>query len=576
GALLGYLEEVHSARGVNVDQVRALADVDRLLVGSRHWTVWTDLDTLVAAPEFTQAPDSVQHLEAADGSRWLGVGSEVPGTAWMVWVERSELQVLAPVERFLRRMWTATLLIALTGAVLAWLLARIFSARIKNVAQELDRTLAAHSAASGAAERDSPAPSASDELLQLEQAYAALESRLDQRRRLDEQLLQAQKLEAVGRLAGGIAHDFNNLLTVMASYAGMAREALEPESPQAQDLDEVIKAVERATALTRQLLAFSRQRISDTRPLDLNEVVRSTDSMLARLIPSNVERVFDLAPHLPFIEADHTQLEQVLINLVVNAVDAMPEGGRVTLRTSEARASGLGGADAAGADDHCVCLSVTDTGVGMDAETMARIFDPFFTTKAIGKGTGLGLATVHGIVEALGGRVVAYSEPGQGTTMRIYLPVAHAKSRDGTQARVPLAVTAEPIAPGLVLLAEDDVSTRTVIRRILESVGHRVEAHETADACLAWLRTRGPDAMPIVVISDVMMPGLNGIAFTKVLREEYPQLPVILVSGYADVQDRVPEMLAARPVILEKPFTASALHDAMRRALRPSGSGAQA
>jgi signal transduction histidine kinase/CheY-like chemotaxis protein len=572
GVLLGYVEEVHTARGAGVAQIRALLEVERLLLGSRDWTVWTNLESIVAGPEFTAPQDSLQRVTAEDGRVALGLAREVPGTRWMVWVERHEAPVLAPMEAFLRRMWFATLLIAVTGALLAWLLARYLSSRILHVATELDRTLSAHGAPAAVPGGDRDAK---DELRQLERAYAALEARVEQRRQLDEQVLQAQKLEAVGRLAGGIAHDFNNLLTVMASYAAMAREGLPADSPEAKDIDEVLKAVDRATALTRQLLAFSRQHLTDAHPLNLNEVVRSTESMLARLIPSNVEREVRLADALPSIVADHTQLEQVLINLVVNAVDAMPEGGRLTLQTSIERRAGLGTHAVPLAAEDCVCLTIGDTGVGMDAATIARVFDPFFTTKPLGKGTGLGLATVHGIVESLGGRIEVTSVPGKGTQMRVLLPAVADAALGPVQGRHPLAITAEQLASGLVLVAEDDPSTRAVICRILEAGGHRVEAHETADAALASLRARGTASLPLAVITDVMMPGLNGIAFTALLRDEFPSLPVILVSGYADVRDRVPDDLAARPVILEKPFTARALHDALRRAVA-SASGRQA
>ena len=344
----------------------------------------------------------------------------------------------------------------------------------------------------------------------------------------------------------------------------------------------MLKAIDRATALTRQLLTFSRQRLSDVQPLDLNGVVRNTDSMLARLIPSNVERRIELATDLPPIEADATQMEQVLVNLVVNAVDAMPDGGRLTIRTSRSRLSGLHGADSSAPAEDCVCLEVSDTGVGMDAATLARVFDPFFTTKPLGKGTGLGLATVHGIAQAAGGRIVPQSEPGKGTAMRVYFPLVRSaqeaepdSANPGSSSRA-LAITGEALVPGLVMLAEDDPSTRMVMKRILEAGGHRVQAHETADAALAWLETCPAGSFPIAVISDVMMPGMNGIAFAAVLRERFPHLPVILVSGYADVRDRIPADLASRPVILEKPFTASALHAALRRAVRHARSSRQA
>lgn len=567
GRLLGWMVELRRARGTNVDQVRELLDVDRLLIGSREGNVWTDLSVRRPAPPHRDTVGVVQRVLRNDSVEVLGVVQPVAQTPWLLWVEEPLSDVLAPMQRFLRRLWLAMLGIALLGAAAAWWIGAYTSRRIRAVAGELDRTLQPapeEGVRTGAA---LPATDV-DELRRLEQSFAALETRVASRRKLDEQLLQSQKLEAVGRLAGGIAHDFNNLLTVIGNYIGLVAERLPARSAEVADLAEARAACERAAALTRQLLAFSRQRLHDVRDVDVNTVVRETARLVARLIPSNVERELDLGSDVPQVRADPVQLEQILLNLVVNAADAMPDGGRLVIRTSREMLDPIeaGGQGTRVGGPHA-CIAVSDSGVGMDAETLARIFDPFFTTKAIGKGTGLGLATVHGIVQAAGGRIWPYSEPGRGTTMKIYLPAIGAAR---PQRRVSVPVTAPPLPPGLVLVADDDDSTRGVLTRLLQHAGHAVHAVPRADDALAWLRRRPRDQWPIAVICDVMMPGLNGIAFARIASAEFPELPLVLISGYTDVRERVDDALLERVIVLEKPFTATALHAAMHRALAPA------
>lgn len=564
GRHIGWMVEVRRARGTNVDQVRDLLGVDRLLVGSHDGNVWTDLNTRVVRPPHRDTLRAVQRVTRPDSSEALGVFRPIAGAPWVVWVERSVDDALAPMRAFLSRLWWAVLGLAGIGAAAAWWIGSYTSRRIRAVASELDRTLRAEPAA-GAARGISSVRD--DELRTLERSFAALEQRVSSRRQLDAQMLQSQKLEAVGRLAGGIAHDFNNLLTVITNYVSLASERLPAGSDAASDLAEVRNACDRATALTRQLLAFSRQRLQDVRDLDINAVVQDTMRLVVRLIPSNVERDLQLGADVPTVRADAVQLEQILLNLIVNAADAMPEGGRLSIRTSGemldaiesdgvvTRAGGL----------HA-CIAVSDTGVGMDAATLARVFDPFFTTKPLGKGTGLGLATVHGIVQDAGGRVWPYSEPGRGTTMKVYLP-AVAPSAAKVADRGQLPISAPDVPPGLVMVIEDDDATRSVLSRLLVQAGHRVEPLARADDALGWLRGRARDAWPMLIICDVMMPGLNGIAFARLAQEEFGGLPLILISGYTDVRDRLDDALRERVVILEKPFTASALHAALRRAL---------
>src|SRR3989475_149706 len=291
-------------------------------------------------------------------------------------------------------------------------------------------------------------------------------------RRLQQQLLQSQKMEAVGRLAGGIAHDFNNLLTVITSYSDLLLEDLGTDDPKRSDVEQVRKAADGAAALTRQLLAFSRQQVVEPRVVSLNAVVESLQKILHRVLGEDVELATTPGPDLGAVRADVGQLEQVLMNLAVNARDAMPTGGKLTIETGNvehdpAFARGHGAA----AVRQFVMLAVTDTGVGMDEVTKARIFEPFFTTKAPGKGTGLGLATVYGIVQQSGGFIWVYSEPGHGTTFKIYLP----------QVEAPLEGRAVGAAPGdlprgteTVLLVEDAAAVRAVTRQVLERQGYTV------------------------------------------------------------------------------------------------------
>ncbi len=324
-------------------------------------------------------------------------------------------------------------------------------------------------------------------------------------RRLQQQLLQSQKMEAVGRLAGGIAHDFNNLLTVITSYSDLLLEDLGTDDPKRSDVEQVRKAADGAAALTRQLLAFSRQQVVEPRVVSLNAVVESLQKILRRVLGEDVDLATTPGPDLGAVRADVGQLEQVLMNLAVNARDAMPTGGKLTIETGNvehdpAFARGKGAA----AVRQFVMLAVTDTGVGMDEATKARIFEPFFTTKAPGKGTGLGLATVYGIVQQSGGFIWVYSEPGHGTTFKIYLPRVDAPAESAVVAAV------GPVARGTetVLLAEDSAAVRAVARQVLERQGYTVlEAPDGELALHLAQRHSGPIHL---LLTDVVMPGMSG------------------------------------------------------------------
>ncbi len=562
GQLLGWYTEIRRARGAGVDDIRALIGVPTLLVGRPFAGAWTDLEGVVDPPAAITALDSVVRVRTAARGDAVGLATAVPGTPWVVWIEEPTAGVLAPIDALFRRLWPAIGLIAFVGAVLAWMLGRLAAKRIRAVADEIDHALVAH-----AAEVRTPAHSSEDELAALERSYAQLEARIAQQRRMDEQQLQSQKLESVGRMAGGIAHDFNNLLTVISNYGEMARSQLPVDSPAGQDIDEVLRAADRATALTRQLLTFSRKHLVDPRPIDLNAVLVDSDRMLARVMPSNVERTLKLTPGRLVVTVDPVQLEQVVMNLVINAVDAMPDGGRVEVRTTdeflEAESASRGGTPAG----HYACLTISDSGAGMPPETLARIFDPFFTTKAVGKGTGLGLATVHGIVTQARGRVWAYSEVGVGTTLKVYLP----RSDAAPSADVAAASTERPraAATGRVVVVEDDDGARAVTSRLLRQAGFEVREFPRGDLALAWMESENGGANLRAVVSDVMMPGISGVELARRVGQRWPRLRFVLMSGYSDTGEQLGALPGARPIILEKPFTSKRLLDAVDEAIRP-------
>jgi len=396
-------------------------------------------------------------------------------------------------------------------------------------------------------------------------AEIVLANDITERRTLEEQLRQSQKMEAVGRLAGGIAHDFNNLLMVIAGHGELLQDKLPKENPLRRHADEVRQTADRATTLTRQLLAFSRRQVLQPRVLDLNQVVEEMESMLRRLIGEDIELVTRLNPELGRTKADPSQLEQVLMNLVVNARDAMPQGGKLTLVTDNIQL------DQAYADLHLavrpgehVMLAVSDTGHGMEKDTLAHVFEPFFTTKEKGKGTGLGLATVYGIIKQSGGNIWVYSEPGRGTTFKVYLP----RVREAAEPAVLPAPQKESAAMrrGItVLLVEDEAALRLLVRGYLESAGHKVlEAASGEEA----LRVAAASTQPIhLLITDVVMPGITGRALAEQLAGRHGGMKVLFMSGYTE--DAIVHHGVLEPGIafLQKPFTLTALGQKLREVM---------
>jgi PAS domain S-box-containing protein len=381
------------------------------------------------------------------------------------------------------------------------------------------------------------------------------------RESLEAQLRQAQKMEAVGRLAGGVAHDFNNLLSVVLTYCELLIADMKSGDPMRVDIEEIQKAGLRAAALTRQLLMFSRQQVLEPRTLDLNELLVQMDNMLQRIIGEDIELVSIPSPTLGMLRADPGSIEQVVMNLVVNARDAMPTGGKITIETGNVILDDDWAQQHVGVKaGRYVLLAVTDSGVGMDAATQARIFEPFFTTKDKSKGTGLGLSTVFGIVQQSGGTVWVYSEPGKGTTFKIFLP--RVDERPETS-RAPAAASTLR-GTETILLVEDEDQVRNVAMGILRRSGYQVlEARSAADALLICERH---DQIHLL-LTDVVMPHMSGPALAKRLRQSRPEIRVLCMSGYTDDSIVRHGILQAEIAYLQKPITPTALLQKVRDVL---------
>ena len=384
---------------------------------------------------------------------------------------------------------------------------------------------------------------------------------ISERRRLEDQLWQAQKIESLGRLAGGIAHDFNNLLTAIGGRCYLMQMQLAGDHPLRNDVEIIKSATDRAARLTHQLLAFSRKQVLEPRVLDLNAIVHGIEPLLRRMISEDIELVTVRQEGLGQVKADRGQLEQVLVNLAVNARDAMAAGGRLIFETQnvvleEAYARSTAEVKAG----RYVMLAVSDTGHGMDLNTKARIFDPFFTTKEVGKGTGLGLATVHGIVKQSGGHVAVYSEPGHGTTFKVYLPRV-----DEPPVAEEAVIAPAPGGSETILLVEDDEGLRSLARDVLAVKGYQViEASSAEDAIeIVVVRRQRID----LLLTDVVMPRMNGPQLADRLRESRPDIRVLFMSGYTDGIIGHQGALEPGTHFLHKPFTPDGLNQKVREVL---------
>ena len=382
------------------------------------------------------------------------------------------------------------------------------------------------------------------------------------RKRLEEQFRQAQKLESVGRLAGGVAHDFNNLLTVIMGYGQMLLGDLRAEDPMREALEEIAHAAARAEELTRQLLAFSRNQASEPKNIRLNDTLSNFEKMLGRLLGEDVSLRISLSPEVGVIRADPGQIEQVVMNLAVNARDAMPNGGRLAIETSAILADEQFAEAHFGLSvGHYVVLTVSDTGVGMSSDVKAHIFEPFFTTKEKGKGTGLGLSTVYGIVRQAGAAIALYSEVGHGTTFKIFFPSV------GEPADSPAAMTpaAFPQADATILLAEDEPKVRLYTQRILERQGYTVLP--AADGKAALEVARRHEGKIDLLLADIIMPVMGGGELAREFATARPGVPVLCMSGYTD------QLLPPPEHLIQKPFTAAALLSRIHELLNADKNG---
>ena len=387
------------------------------------------------------------------------------------------------------------------------------------------------------------------------------------RRILEEQVMMSQKMEAIGRLAGGVAHDFNNILTAIGGYSDLLLADLPPDDRRRHDVEEIHQATQRAAALTQQLLAFSRRQVLQPKVINLNALVPDIEKMLRRLIGEDILFATVLHPRLGNVRADPGQLEQVIVNLAVNARDAMSDGGRLTIETRNVELDEAYTAEhPAVKPGRYVLLAVTDTGVGMDEETKARIFEPFFTTKVRGKGTGLGLATVYGIVQQTGGHIWPYSEPGRGTTMRVYLPRVDAPADPIEHPRDAAPETLR--GSETILVVEDEAPVRAVTRQLLERNGYTVLEAPDGAAALALVDGAAGGRHIDLLLTDVIMPGMSGRELAAQLNARRPNLRVLFMSGYTDDAVVRHGMLEPGLAYVEKPFRPMALLRKVRGVLR--------
>lgn len=397
----------------------------------------------------------------------------------------------------------------------------------------------------------------------LKKANERLRHELDERIRLEEHLTQARKMESIGRLAGGVAHDFNNILAVILGHGELMLEDLPEGSPLRADLVNMLKAGERARDLTHQLLAFGRKQILNVRTLDLNPAVQEVGGMIQRLLGEDIEIRLRLGANTGFVKADQSQLHQVLMNLCLNARDAMPGGGVLTIETHKVQIDEDFTAEHSNlAPGTHVLLQVTDTGTGMDENTLQHVFDPFFTTKEMGKGTGLGLATVYGIVKQHGGEILVSSAPGQGTTFQVYLPsVSETLSGSGaSSADAPLMGQGET-----VLVAEDNPHVRKLAVMMLKRLGYRVLESESVSQCIEMASTA---SQLDLLLTDIVMPGMNGLQLSERIRAFRPGIQTLFMSGYTDDVLGHHGVLEKNVHFLTKPFTEKSLSRKVQEALR--------
>ena len=562
--LLGYLVEgraLYGGRGVR--RFRSMiGNGIEILVGQPGVGVWTDFERVAPAPPVFSHSDTVIVLDSS-----VGASARIVGTNWMVWLSQPAGVVLAPARTLLWSLVPLGLAIALLGALVMWQMAHRITHPIVELTAAAERVAADVATDDGVPASPSMmptvmAPGDTDEVTRLRSAFARMAARVAERQALEHQLRHSQKMEAIGRLAGGVAHDFNNLLTAIRSYADLLYEDMPVWDAKRADVQEIRSAAQRATALTAQLLAFSRKQMLQPRVLETAAVLQDVQAMLKRLLVEDIQLSIETPPGLWHVKADRGQLEQVIVNLAVNARDAMPHGGALRISAvNDAVMDPFETSHGVMPAAEYVAIRVTDTGLGMDIATQARVFEPFFTTKAVGQGTGLGLATVHGIIAQSGGYVTVESEMAAGTTFTVYLPRVHdalVKENGG-------GVTTHRGHNETILLVEDEVGVRALARRVLVRAGYRVLESMTPKDALELARVYSKEIR--LVLSDVVMPEMSGPALVTMIAEICPHARVLYISGYSD--DEVLGRGLADPGIqlLQKPFSAQQLVERVRAAM---------
>ncbi|HYV12778.1 MAG TPA: ATP-binding protein [Pyrinomonadaceae bacterium] len=605
GKVAGYLvrwRKLAASADTRQQMTRLLGTSATLYLGNQNNETWTDLANIVAKPAVDlRGKEDISTYDR--NGEVIGLARPIAGTPWLLLIEFPDQVVLKPVSGFVKRMVVIGLFLFVMGIAGAFVLSRNITGPLYEltgsataISRGDSRTVDIHQndevgqlakAFNTMVEklRDSQRElehKVQERTAQLEEANRQLESlsqtnahkrSVAEKERADalealynteKQLLQSQKLEAVGRLAGGISHDFNNLLTVILGYSDIMKRNLQEGHPLRRNVEEIVRASERAASLTRQLLAFSRKQVMQPKVFDLNTVISDLEKMLRRMIGEDVELRVNLQDELDHIKADPVQLEQVIMNLVVNARDAMPRGGKLSIETSNVYL------DEAYAREHVsvvpgdyVMLAISDTGCGMSEETRRHIFEPFFTTKEQGKGTGLGLSMVYGIVRQSGGNIWVYSEVGRGTTFKVYFPrvTAHAEEHK----RISGALDG-PRGSETILLVEDAELVRNLARQVLETAGYRVLEAANAEAAIDLCEKINGDRIDLL-LTDVVMPGMSGNEMSRILVAKQPGMPVLYMSGYTDEAIVQHGVLEAGINFLQKPFTPGALASKVREVL---------
>jgi signal transduction histidine kinase/CheY-like chemotaxis protein len=608
GKVAGYLvrwRKLTATADTRQQLTKLLGTSATLYLGNHSDDTWTDFVNIVAKPSVdVRAKEDIFTYKRDGNTEVIGLARPIAGTPWLILIEFPDDVVLKPVGGYVKRMVFIGLFLFVMGVAGTFVLSRNITgplyqltagataisrgdhSRTVNIHQgdELGQLAKAFNSMKEKVrdsqrelerkvqERTAQLEEANRQLESLSQANAHKRSVAEQERTdalellhsTEKQLVQSQKLEAVGRLAGGISHDFNNLLTVILGYSDIMKRNLQAGDPLRRNVDEIIKASERAASLTRQLLAFSRKQVMQPRVFDLETVVGDLEKMLRRMIGEDIELRVTTEADLGNIKADPVQLEQVIMNLVINARDAMPKGGKLSIEMANVYL------DESYSQDHVsvvpgdyVMLAISDTGCGMDEETRQRIFEPFFTTKEQGKGTGLGLSMVYGIVKQSGGNIWVYSEAGHGTTFKIYFPRVTAQAEEYKRASNGLEM---PGGSETILLVEDAEWVRILARQVLETAGYRVLEAGNADAAIRLCDSINGDRIDLL-LTDVVMPGMSGNEMSRILLVKHPGMPVLYMSGYTD--DAIVQHGVLEPGInfLQKPFTPAALAMKVREVL---------